>query len=423
MKIETKKLKSGLRLAVCNMKGLEGVSFKIFVFTGSSNETKECDYGISHLIEHMFFKGTKNRSSFEISKEFDKNGIQTNAYTSKECTCFFTYGTNDSLDKSVEIMSDLFFNSSYDKKELESEKQVVIEEIKMYQDRPDAVCDIMLENIFYDKTTYAHDIAGTEESVSNITREQILDYISKHYLPSNIVLAFAGNVTIKEAEELTQKYFESKFDKNFYEEKIAFPSDFSIDKKQIIVRKDTQQALINIGYKMENRYSSKRYHYSIISQILGGTMSSRLFQEVREKKGLVYNISTFSDLNELTGLFSISLGTTPTKVNLALKTIKGVLDDVVKNGVTLEELNQAKKMIVSALKLSKDSPSNQATKIASQLKYFGKIISTQESIETYQKITLEEVNNTIKELFENKNYCICMVNDKLDIDLIEAFEK
>lgn len=422
MKVDALKFKSGLRATVCNMPGLEGVSFKVIVYTGSSNENREEDYGISHLIEHMFFKGTKTRLPLELSKEFDKNGLQTNAYTSKDCTCFFTYGTNDSLEKSVEIMSDLFFNSTYNEKELKSEKQVVIEEIKMYQDRPDAVCDIMLENIFYGDTTFAHDIVGSEESVANITREQIFDYLSKHYTPDNIVLSFAGNVTKKEAERLVIKYFENNFKSNRKSEELLLDKNFSIPKKQLIVKRDTQQALIRIAYQIENRYTEKKYAYTVISQILGGTMSSRLFQEIREKKGLVYNIDTFIDVSDLAGMFSIGFGTTPRKVNLALKTIRKVIDDVVKSGVTMEELSQAKKMIISSLKLSSDKPSNQATSVANQLKYYGKITPIKEIIEKYQKLTLEEVNSVIKEIFDNKNYCICMVNDKLDIDLIKTYE-
>ena len=147
--IKTKVLNSGTRLAVCNMNGFEGVSFKMFVFCGSSNEKDEKDYGISHLIEHMFFKGTKKRSAYEIVREFDKLGIQTNAYTSIDTTCYYTYGTGETLEKSVEIMSDMLFNSTFDAQELEREKLVVCEEINMYQDRPDAVCEMALMNEFY----------------------------------------------------------------------------------------------------------------------------------------------------------------------------------------------------------------------------------------------------------------------------------
>ncbi|MGN1208120.1 MAG: M16 family metallopeptidase, partial [Christensenellales bacterium] len=327
--ITTKVMPSGVRVAVNSMKGFEGVSFKMFVFTGSSNESDPKDYGISHLIEHMFFKGTKTRTSFDIVKEFDDFGIQSNAYTSKTETCYFTYGTGESLEKSVEIMSDMLFNSTFDETELKREKEVVIEELKMYQDRPDAVCEIVMDSVFFEGTNYAHDIVGTKKSVRDISREQIFDYFKKRYVPKNIVLSFAGNVDDKKATALVEKYFEPHFKKG--EDFVFAPtkSDFEIAKKQKLVVKETNQAQIAIAFKTENRYDREKLPQNVlISQMLGGSMGSRLFQEIREKLGLVYTISTFNDATELAGMFSINFGTSLNKVELALQTIKKVLNEV-----------------------------------------------------------------------------------------------
>lgn len=420
--IKTKVLNSGTRLAVCNMPSFEGVSFKMFVFCGSGNESDPKDYGISHLIEHMFFKGTKKRNAYQIVQEFDKLGIQSNAYTSNNTTCYYTYGTGETLEKSVEIMSDMLFNSLFDEEELAREKLVVCEEIDMYQDRPDAVCEMALLNNFFKGTNFAHDIAGSKESVLNISREQILKYFKKHYSPKNIILSFAGNVTFEKAEELVNKYFEPYFKK---QEKFEFKPikyNFNIEEKQVTTKKAIKQAQLMIAYKAENRFEEKETLINgLISNMLGGGMSSRLFQEVREKLGLVYSISSYNDVGDLASVFSISLGTSPKKVPLALKTINCVIQDVIKNGFTKEELIQAKNMTISAIKLQSDSPSNMASRIASSLQYKNKIVTKEESIEKCKKITLEEVNQQAKKLFNNQNCIISMVGKNTEIDLFKYY--
>ena len=420
--INTKVLKSGTRLAVSSMKGFEGVSFKLFVFCGSSNEIKEKEYGISHLIEHMFFKGTKTRDSYKIVQEFDEAGIQPNAYTSKDTTCYYTYGTNDSIEKSVELISDMFFNSVFDKVELEREKQVVLEEMLMYQDKPDVVCEISLEESFYKNTSFAHDIIGTKESVLNITREDILKYYKKHYSPKNIILSFAGNISLDEAEMLVNKYFEPYFKKT--ENFVYNPKklNYNINKEQVKIVKSTKQAQVIIAYKTTNRYCEKEtLIYSLISQILGGGMSSRLFQEVREKLGLVYTIQTYNEANNLAGLFSISFGTNLKNVPLALKTIKKVLLDVVNNGFTEEELNKNVKMAKTALKLKLDSPSFVATKIATCLQYKNEVYSKENTIKLIESITLNDINSFAKKLFSEENFVITMVSKSNKLDLFKYF--
>ena len=421
--ISTKVLPSGVKVAVSSMKGFEGVSFKMFVFTGSANESKSEDFGISHLIEHMFFKGTKTRSSLDIVKEFDANGIQTNAYTSKNETCYFTYGTGDSLEKSAEIMSDMLFNSAFDETELKREKEVVVEEIKMYQDKPDAVCEMLMDANFFAGTNYAHDIAGSEDGVRKISRQQILDYYKTHYIPQNIILSFAGNVTSEKAISLVEKYFEPKFEKQKEQIESTKQDAFEIVKKQQILQKSTNQAQLMISFKTENRFNRKKLAINtLISQMLGGSMGSRLFQEVREKLGLVYTINSYNDVSPLTGMFSISLGTSLSKVKLALKTIKKVLYEVCQNGFNQNELTLAKKSIISVLKLRSDSPSNMASNIAFQLRYRNKIHSKKSQIKEYEVITLEDVNNGAKDIFL-KDYVITMVGSKDKFDLIKMFEK
>lgn len=422
--IKSKTMPSGLTVAVNSMKGFEGVSFKMFVFTGSAYEDDPKDYGISHLIEHMFFKGTNKRSSFDIVKEFDEFGIQSNAYTSTETTCYYTYGTGESLEKSVEIMSDMFFNSIFDEKELEREKEVVVEEIKMYQDKPDSVCEMAMNSLFFENTPYAHDIAGDIDGVRKITREQILNYIKKRYTPENIILSFAGNVNFENVLKLTEKYFEQFFDqKNFKQDnKTKNACSFNIKKSAKIVVKDTNQAQLMISFVSPNRFERKPLIVNnLLSFMLGGSMGSRLFQEVREKLGLVYTINSFNDVAQISGMFSISLGTSLDKVKLALKTIRRVLNEVCEKGFMIEELNHAKNSLISSIKLRSDSPSGEATTVATQLRYRKKICSKKSMIKEYEKITLDDINLSAKKLF-TKPYCITMVGNSNKFDLIKIFD-
>lgn len=422
--MQSKILNSGARLSVAEMKGFEGVSCKLYVMIGSSNECDEKNYGISHLIEHMFFKGTKTRTSLDISQEFDKYGIRTNAFTSKTNTCYYTYGTKNTVEKSIELLSDMLFNSTFDEVELEKEKQVVIEEINMYQDMPDALCDILLDDIFFKGTNYAHDIAGTEETVKNISREQILNYIKQNYKPTNIIISLAGNISFDEAEELVNKYFERNFLKQ--EDFVFAPvkSNYQIKNTQKTLVKETNQAQVRIAYSTNaNTFNEKeKLIESFISNMLGGGMSSRLFQEVREKLGLVYSIFCNNDSTDLTGSFVIGFGTNLKNVSLALKTIKKVIDDVVLNGFTQEELNQTKTIFISSYKLRSDSPSSVASRMVIQLKTSNKLKTKEQKLKEYEDITLEEINEHTKKMF-TKDFCIAMVSSEDNIDLIDSYQK
>jgi len=420
--IET--LESGARLAVCEMKGFEGVSFKMFVCCGSRNEKEIENHGISHLIEHMFFKGTKTRSAYEISQELDKFGIQTNAYTSKDTTCYYTYGTNDTLEKGVEVYSDMLFNSTFDSEELEREKQVVVEEIMMYQDKPDAVCEMALDQEFFKDTTFAHDIAGTKEGVLNISREQILKYYKKHYSPKNIIFSFAGDVTLKQAKELVNKYFEPNFKKKEQNEFAKKLDNLKVKQAQVKTKKDIKQAQIMLAYKAGSNFNLKqKILASLIASMLGGGMSSRLFQEVREKLGLVYSIYSYHENYDLGSRLLITLGTTPKKLQLALKTIKRVINEVLEKGFTEEELKQVKNMGISAIKLQSDSPSNMASLIANSLRKENMVYNKEERIKIYKEVTLKEVNDLAKEIFNDNNLVISLVSKNTEVDLIDEYTK
>ena len=204
--IKTKQYENGLKLVVDEMAGFESVAFNIFIKTGSVNE-KVGEYGISHFIEHMLFKGTDKRTSYEISKTFDSIGANVNAYTSLEETDFYTKSASEDTEKCVEVLSDMLFNSTFDPKEMAREKQVVIEEIKMYDDDPQSKAELLVNNNFYDGTPYSRDVAGSISSVKALTQSKMFDYKNRFYVAKNITLSFAGKIKFETAEKYVKKYF------------------------------------------------------------------------------------------------------------------------------------------------------------------------------------------------------------------------
>lgn len=418
--IKTKVLNSGIRLIVEDKKNLEGVSFRMFFNTGSVNETPEI-FGISHLIEHMLFKGTQKRNAYQIAYDLEKIGAQVNAYTSKDSTCYYTYSTIDALETCVEVLSDMFFNSTFDEKELSREKKVVIEEMKMYKDQPSDVVDTLNYELFFKDTTLAHDVIGNEKSVNSITREQILNYINSYYTPNNLIICFVGHVDFEKALYFTEKYIESNFKiKRLPEFK---PNDkfFTPIKSQAKKSMKTNQSHVIISYPIQNFYSDTPY-YSLLNSCLASGMSSRLFQIIREKLGLVYAIFCGINRHEIGGMFYIQFATSTKNVPLALSTIREELNKLCREGFSKEEINSAKTAIISNIKLSCDNIQRCASVNISNLLYKNKILTKQERIKLIKKATLKELNNFSKNLFETENYTISMVGENTKIDLLKNFE-
>lgn len=417
--IKTKVLESGIRLIVEDKKNLEGVSFKMFFNTGSVNETPEI-FGISHLIEHMLFKGTKKRNAYQIAYDLEKIGAQVNAYTSKDSTCYYTYSTIDALETCVEVLSDMFFNSTFDENELLREKKVVIEEMKMYRDQPSDVVDTLNYELFFKGTTLAHDVIGNEESVNSITKQQILDYINSFYTPNNLIISFVGHVDFEKALILTEKYIESNF-------KIRKLPEFKPNNNFFVPMKmqekkcmKTNQSHVIISFPIQNYYSDNTY-YSLLNACLASGMSSRLFQIIREKLGLVYAIFCGVNKHKIGGMFYIQFATSTKNVPLALKTIRNELNKLCEEGFTKDELNSAKTAIISNIKLSCDSVQRCSSINISSLLYKNKILTKQERIKLIKSAKLSELNKVSKNLFESENYTISMVGENTKIDLLKNF--
>ncbi|MCQ2399725.1 MAG: insulinase family protein, partial [Clostridia bacterium] len=280
--IFTKTYPSGLKLIVKQMEGLFSVSAGILVNTGSRDESVE-ENGISHFIEHTVFKGTTHRNAFEISDHIDRIGSSINAYTSKECTVYYTKSTVEHQEETFEILADIFLNCTFPEDELEKEKDVVIEEINMTEDTPDEVCLDLLSSAYYGDTGLGMTITGTAKDVKSFTKEKVKDYMRRRYTPDNVVISVAGAVDIEDTVKTVDRLFSSFTGEKAVEsvKRESSPRTVHYGKK-----KDIEQAQIALALPCYKYGDDRADAANIANIVLGGSMSSRLFQKVREELGL-----------------------------------------------------------------------------------------------------------------------------------------
>ena len=404
--IETKIYKNGLKLVVNKMPGFESVAFNMFVKTGSVNEV-EGEYGISHFIEHMMFKGTKTRTSFEISKTFDSLGANVNAYTSFEETDYYTKCAAENTEKCVEILSDMLFNSTFDKTEMAREKNVVIEEIKMYADDPQSRAEMLVNNCFYDGTPFVRDIAGSISSVKSLTQKKMFEYKNKFYVPQNITLSFAGKIDLKTAEQFVEKYFIPYF-KN---EGVKVEKTYKPNKKIGYVKsfKDNEQSQVCISFPGIYRGDDTIYTAKIFDIIFGHGMSCILFQSIREKLGLVYSISSSTSQNVAGGDLTISFATSNKNVGKALLEIKNQISEILKTGVSQEQFLDSKNNYINSIKLSFENTSYVSLFNAKRFSLIGDVMSKEEYIKNVENVTFDDLNKYIKTRFSKNHFAVAVV--------------
>ena len=305
-----KKFPSGLRLVVKKMEGLLSVSMGVLVGTGSCYETA-VENGISHFIEHMMFKGTEKRSAFEISDAMDRIGAQTNAFTSKDITCYYAKSTSEHVGEAFEILADLVLKSTFPEDEMEREKSVVLEEIAMTEDTPDDLCLDVLAEAYYGKTGYGRSILGPAENVRRFSRKELYQYIDERYNPENIVVSFAGNVEPLFEEELYEKYIEANFCQRIY---LPRKKQLDLCGQSLFRVKDIEQVHIAYAYPSLSREDKRMDAALIVNAVLGGGMSSRLFQRVREQLGLAYTVYSYISSYTEGGVLTVYAGVNPANV-------------------------------------------------------------------------------------------------------------
>ncbi len=404
--LHCKKFDNGIRLIVKNMPGLLSVSMGIIVHTGASLESDSED-GISHFIEHMMFKGTQKRTAFEISDEMDRIGAQMNAFTSKDITCYYAKSTTANAGKAFEILSDLFLNSAFPEEEMKREKGVIVEEINMNDDTPDDLCLDTLSQAFYGESGYGRNILGSRKNVNSFTVSDVKNYMSRHYVPQNIVIAMAGNIETSFAEELAEKYFSSLAScaaEKFY-------VDVKLTAKSLLRKKNIEQIHLGLAFPSVKRYDRLFDATQIMNCILGGSMSSRLFQKVREELGLAYTVYSYVSPFEEVGSLVVYAGVNPENYLKCYDAVFDCINDIKKKNITNEEFLRGKEQLISSSIFAQESTSSQMLLYGRELIYSDKIYNFEERVEKVKRMTVDEVFEAIDANFDEKYLAAALIGN------------
>ena len=406
--IKYKQFDNGLRLVVNNMPGMLSVSIGILVKTGSMNENA-VENGISHFIEHIMFKGTEKRTAFEISENIDSVGAQINAFTSKELTCYYTKSTTDHVQTTLDILSDIFFNSKFEKQELEKEKGVVLEEINMSEDTPEEVCLDLLAKGYYGDKGLGQTILGSAKNIKSFNRDDIIKYMDKYYTADNVVISVAGNVDIANIEGLVKEYFADKFTRL----KSAKQVDTTPNTPEHLFKsKKIEQSHIAFAMKGLSINDEKADALAIANIVFGGGMSSRLFQKIREELGLAYSVYSYISSYKDSGVVEIYAGVNTNLRDLAVNAILEQVDVLKKDGITEKEFLRAKAQVKSAFIMGQESTSSQMLLYARYLLLLGQEFDINERIKKLDNVSMQDVRDAIECSFDLSTLASATVGTK-----------
>ena len=412
MTISIDKLKNGIRVISEEIPSIESVSVGIWINAGSRNEKKK-ENGIAHFLEHMAFKGTEKRSALQIAEEIENVGGFINAYTSREITCYYAKVLKDHLPLAVDILSDIISNSIFNEKEIEIEKGVIIQEIGQMKDTPDDVIFELLQREAYADTRLGRSILGSEENIKSFKRKNFTDFIENNYFSDKIVICAAGNLQHKELCKLADSL---KSIKALKQKSIVSKIQFKGGEKRVI--KDLEQAHFAVGFEAPSLKSPKLFAGKVFSVIMGGGMSSRLFQEIREKRGLCYSIGTSFDCYSDNGMFLSYAGTSGEKV----KELSEVIALEFKNSITSiteTEVERAKTQLKSSLLMGLENSTSRSERLARGLILWDKIVEVQETISKIDTVKLQDVKSFGAEIFQDSNPAMALygkVQDALDVE-------
>ncbi|QHQ62150.1 insulinase family protein [Anaerocolumna sedimenticola] len=414
--VNRKKLSNGITVVLETMPYLRSAAFGVWVKVGSSNENEK-NNGISHIIEHMLFKGTKNRTAKQIADDMARIGGDINAYTSKECTSFYAVTLDEHLPIAINIIGDMLNNSLIDEKALEKEKGVIIEEIDMYDDSPEDLVHEMLQMKIWDKHPLGYQISGSKKTVKAITRQEILDFIARYYVSENIVISLAGNINEEEVMDLLEANF-SGIPAGPRQPDCTVPIYHpSIYTKE----KDVEQLHLNIAFESVVADAEEKYALTILNSVLGGSINSRLFQVIRENLGLTYTIYSYGSSYKKAGLLHIYGAMNPNQLEQVFKNSFDVIEDLKVNGLTDDELSMSKEQIKTELIMGNESAKNRMNSNGKSILLKNYIIPLEETIDKVNEVTKDEIMDFAKKYLVKENCSISLVGNLENIDKLKFF--
>ena len=402
-------LKNGVRILTKQMPYTRSISMGVWVNAGARDESLS-ESGLCHVIEHMIFKGTQKRDAFQIAKEFDAIGGQTNAFTSMETTCYHARVMDTHLSTMVDILCDIFLNSAFSQIEYEKERPVILQEIGMLEDNPDDFIHVLLGQAFWGAHPLGQSVLGTRENLLQFDSDTIKTFFHRFYQPERIVISAAGNLDHDQVVELVGEAFEAIEQSNHFPKRTPTEGQ----QKTIAHERDLEQVHVCIGTRGLSFTDPQRYTFSLLNTILGGNMSSRLFQEVRERRGLAYSVYSFIASHVDTGMFGAYAAVDPTN---ALETLELILTELrrLKN-VPLDEstLQDAKEYTKGSLLLAAESVDNQMARLAQNEVHFGRYISLEEVVAAVDRVKISEVRELAQSLFQHSPLALALLGPVAD---------
>ena len=394
-----KVLSNGLKIAYERLPYARSFSAGVWVLSGSRFERKG---GMSHFIEHMLFKGTKTKSARDIAETMDLTGGQLNAYTTREYTVYYSVTVAEKRKESLELLADMIKNSVFRESDIELEKNVVVEEIAMYEDSPEDLAFDLLEEHAFSGSGLGKSITGTRESVRSVTRDEILEHMGSYYVPSNMVLAVAGNFDEEELISLAEEYFGDIPDR---------PAETGETIKPVfhtgggILEKDIEQANIAVGYESAGYESEMKYPILVLNNAFGGGMSSRLFQKIREESGLAYSVYTSVASYSDTGIYIIYAGLSDNNLDMTLSLIEYETKRLLDGGLSDAEIERAKEQIRGSVILGGEGVGSHMSALGKGILLTGKVREEDEILKKIDAVTKSDVAAAAEALFgADKSY-------------------
>ncbi|MDO8555424.1 MAG: pitrilysin family protein [bacterium] len=394
---QKKVLDNGLRVILAPMSNVDASTLMVLVNVGSRYERKQIN-GISHFLEHLVFKGTKSRPEpGQIHKDLDRIGAAHNAFTSKETTGFWVKSASRDFDVGLDIIFDILLEPVFKNEEIEKERGVILQEISMYEDEPRRKVLDVLEGALYGDQPVGWDIAGSKESVSSINKEDITKYHDANYLSENMIVVAAGNLEPSATYKKIEKFFGKV--KNGKNQDSLKTEIFQKSPNVEIIKKDSDQTHLAMGIRAYDMFNEKRYALNLLSVILGGNFSSRLVMEIREKLGLAYYVYSFGDQYTDCGYLGIGAGIAHNELSGVVKKIIEVIKDIKKNGVTAQELQDAKSFIRGQMAMRLETSDEVASFCSDQEIFYKKIIQPEEIIQKIENVSQDDILKVAAEVF------------------------
>ncbi len=408
-------LGNGARLVAEDIPYVKSAAVGIYIKVGSRYESPRLA-GASHFIEHMLFKGTPDRTARDIAESMEMMGGQLNAYTSKEYTCFYARTLDEDIYTAVDILIDMVFNSLLSPSDFEVERQVIIEEINMYEDSPDELIHDMFARKFWEGHNLGNSILGTTESIEAMDRKELYNYYRQYYVPGNMIISVAGNVDPLRVKD----YLEEKLEQygGPVPAGIQVPPVLNLPFIQL-VPKDVEQLQICLGLPGLSHHDEDRFTLNVMNSILGGGMSSRLFQKLREELGLAYSVYSYPASYSDTGMFSIYTGTNPNRIDEFCHNLHEQIRMFAEQGVTDEEVSRTQKLMKSSLSLGLESVMNRMTRIGKAVMMYDYIMTPEEVIDRIYAVDAGMVKGMAESLFEGQPFSVAAIGSEEVLSEVE----